>query len=164
MRALVYGGIGLGALWLQLTVAPLIAIAWVKPSFLLLTVLVAGLRWLDPWLFVYAAAAGLAQDVFSHGVLGIYGISFFAISFVARLAGTSIYEHNVVFNVLGVFGLSLAEGIIAVSVFNLLDPSVPWWGWLFGRVIPAALYNSLLSPLLFLGLERLERKLKWSPT
>lgn len=164
MKALSYAGLGLAALWLQLTVGDLLSIGWIRPDLLLLTVVLAGLRWMEPWLFVYGALAGLAQDVFSHGMLGVYGISFFFTAVASRITGAFIYENNLVVTMIAAFGLCLGEGLTSVTLLHLLDANVPWWGWVLGRVVPAAAYDSLLAPFVLYGLARLERWLKWSMT
>ena len=157
MKPWLYGGIGFCALWFQLSVSPHLALFGLKPNFLLLTVLVLGLRWKDRWLFLYAVGAGLALDVFSHGMLGLYGLSFFFIAFLARLAGGSIYENTWWITASLVFGLSLAEGIFSLTLFEIVAVETPWWSWLFGEVIPVSLYHALLSPLLLIGVARLEK-------
>lgn len=156
MRMLAYFGIGVSALWMQLALAPMLAIAGFKPNLLLVVVLVIGLRWFEPWLFIYAALTGLAHDSFSHGILGVYALSFFLVFFAARYAGLSIFDNSLLFTVLGVLGLSLMEGLISVTVFEYLDPSLPWWEWVLGKVIPGALFNSLLTPPIWYLLTRIE--------
>ena len=160
MKPWIYLGIGLGALWLQLTVFPYLSVFGIKPNLLLLTVLVLGLRWMAPWLFVYGSLAGIALDVFSHGMLGVYGISFFLISILSIYVGSSIYENTVWFTMAAVAGLTLAEGVISISIFEILDGATPWWQWLFRKVLPASIYHAVLAPFLVWGLARLERRLK----
>ena len=164
MKFLIYAGIGIATLWLQLTLAPLVALFGMKANLLLLTVLVIGLRWSDPWYFLYGAIAGLAADVFSHGVLGIYGTSYFLVALLARLTGVSVYENSLLFGLVGVFGLSLAEGLISLSLLELLDSTVPWWAWLLTTAILNAAFNSLWSPLAFFALGRLEHLMKTAET
>lgn len=156
MRPLALTGVGLGALWLQLSLSPLIAIAGFKPNLILVFMLVISLRWAGPWLFIYAALSGLAQDAFSHGLLGVYAFSFFLVFFPARQAGITVFEKNQIYAVVGVFILTLAEGLISVSVFEYLDPSVPWWNWMLGKVAPGAVFNSVLTPPVWYLLSRLE--------
>lgn len=156
MRLLALSGLGLAALWLQLSLAPLIAIAGFKPNLILVFMLVISLRWSGPWLFIYAVLSGLAQDAFSHGLLGVYAFSFFLVFFAARYAGMSVFEKNLIYAVVGVFVLTLVEGLISVSVFEYLDPSVPWWNWTLGKVAPGAVFNCLLTPPVWFLLSRLE--------
>ena len=162
MKPWLYLGMVLGSLWLQLTLAPHLALFGLKPNLMLLILLVVGIRWIDPWLFIPAITMGLAMDVFSHGVLGIYGISFLLISFLARYVGFLIYENSLWFTMVAVTGLSLAEGFISLSIFEILDGRFEWWNWLFRIVIPLAFYQGLLSSLLFYLLLKLEKVLKLS--
>lgn len=164
MKLWIYAGLGFGSLWLQVGVAPYLSVFGIKPDLMLLMLLVVALRWIEPWLFVYAALAGLALDVFSHGVLGVYGLSFFLVSFLARYVGFAIYENNVLFTMAAVAGLTLAEGVIAITIFELLDPTVPWWHWLLTVVLPLSLYHGLIAPFLMMGLIRLERLTKLGET
>ena len=157
MKFLIFTGIWIVTLWLQLSVAPLIDFYGYKPNLFLLTVVVIGMRNLDRWLFFYAMAAGLAFDVFSHGMLGIYGISFFAVFFLARFTGQTVYENNLLFGVAGVFGLTVVEELISISLLQILDPSVPWLTWVFRDIFPIAAYNGLLAPPALLATGRLER-------
>ncbi len=160
MKPWIYLAMGVGSLWLQLTVVPFAAVSGVKPNLMLLVVLLIALRWQEPWLFVFAAAGGLALDVFSHGVVGVYGISYFLISLLALYAGRSVYENNLWFTMGAVAGLTLLEGAIALAIFEVLDQATPWWSWLLRRVVPQAVYHGLLAPFLLYGLVRLERALK----
>jgi rod shape-determining protein MreD len=160
MKPWVFLAIGVGSLWLQLTVVPYAAISGLKPNLMLLAVLLLALRWQEPWLFVYAAIVGLALDVFSHGIVGVYAVSYFLVSLLALYAGRSVYENNLWFTMGAVAGLSLAEGVISSTIFELLDQSTPWWRWFFREVVPVSLYHGLLAPFLLYGLVRLERLLK----
>jgi rod shape-determining protein MreD len=161
MKVLIHVLIGVLGLWLQATVAPLIAVGGIRPNLLLVILLVLVLRWPSPWLFVFGALAGLALDSFSSGLLGVYAISFFAISVAARTAGGAIYENNLVSNVAVVFALTVLHGALALGLFKFLDPGVHWWWWMTTRVVPEALYNAVLAPLFFWAHDRLERHLQW---
>ena len=154
---MVYAGLGIASLWMQLTLAPVIGLFGATPNLMLLTVILVGIRWLDPWLFVYGALIGLAVDVLSHGYLGVFGISFFLVSFAARYAGVSMYENNIISTAIVVAGLSLLEGAISLTILEFLEPTVPWWLWLFQKVVPVSLYHGALGPLLVPALDALER-------
>lgn len=150
-------GIGVGSLWLQLAVASYGTFFGLKPNVMLLVLLLIALRRQEPWLFLYAAPAGLALDVFSHGMVGVYGISFFLVSLLASYAAKAVYEHNIWFTVGGVAGLSLAEGLISSTIFEILDPTTPWWSWFLNRVIPLAIFHGLLAPFLLYGFVQIGR-------
>ncbi len=161
MKVLVHGVIGVLGLWLQSTVAPSIAIAQIRPNAMLLTLIVLVLRWPSPWLFVYGALAGLALDSFSHGMLGVYAISFLLVALATRVAGDAIYENNLLSSLLAVFAMTVLHGGLALAIFKVLDAGTPWWWWMMTRVIPEGLYTAALAPLFFLAHEWLERRLRW---
>ncbi len=160
MKALAYTGLALLTLGLQITVIPSLSLWGIRPNIVLVTLLAVTLRWRGTFVFVYAAALGVALDSFSHGLLGIYGISFFAVTFAARMAGAAMYEDNVLSAAIAVFGLSLVEGLAFVSVFKVVDKQVGWWSWMFFRVLPGSLYNAACAPFVFLALAKLERWLR----
>lgn len=157
MRSLFAAAAGLVTFWIQVTLAPHLALFGVRPDFLLITVILFGMRWVHPGLYLYAAVAGLAQDSFSHGVLGVYGISFLCAGALANLAGLIIYEHNALFVTGAVLALTLIEGLLALTILQLLGSETAWLAWYFGRVLPQSLYHALLTPPALWGLRRLER-------
>jgi rod shape-determining protein MreD len=157
MKGALYAGLAFLALGLQITVVPNLSLWGVRPDLVLVTVLAVTIRWRDTFVFVYAAALGVALDSFTHGVLGVYGITFFAAAIAARFVGGAMYEDNLFSSAAAVFGLSLLEGIVFVSIFHGLDRQVPWWLWTLTRVVPEAFYNALLAPVVFIGIARLER-------
>ena len=160
MKGWIFLGLGIASLWLQLTVAPLASLFGVKPNLVLLTVVLAGLRWQDPWLFVYGALTGLGMDVFSHGNLGVYGTTFLLVSLLTLYTARSVYENNLWFTMLAVAGLTLAEGVMAITIFEILDPRTQWWDWLFKGAVPLAVYHGLLAPPARFFLLRAERQFR----
>jgi rod shape-determining protein MreD len=160
MRPLFAALAGVAAFWLQVTVIPSFALFGVHPNLPLMTVALFGMRWLHPGFFVYAALSGLALDSFSHGVLGVYGISFLITAALANVAGIAIYEQNPLFTALAVSVLTLAEGLVSLLVLSLLGSEVAWASWLLGRVLPLSIYHGALTPFLFRALRRLESALR----
>ena len=158
MKAFAYIGLWLLGVWLQVIVAPSFALWGYRPSFILLILAVLSLRWPSPWLFVYGALAGLAQDSFTHGVLGIYGMSFFAAAIGSRLVAGFIYDGSLPAAMAVILATGLIEGVATISIYEFMDPSTPWWRWLFSRILPTAFYTALWSPV-FLWLHgRIERR------
>ena len=150
---------GLVTFWLHVTLAPHVALFGVQPNLLLITVVILGLRWVHPAYFVFAALAGVAQDTFSHGLLGVYGVSFLLTGVLANMAGKLIFEHNLVFVGSVVWALTLAEGFLALALLQILGSETAWLTWFFGRVLPRSLYHAALAPVIYILLRRLERAL-----
>ena len=154
----VYTSYFVAALWLELVFGPLLSIGSSKPSLLLLTVLLLALRHTPPWIFILGTLAGLARDLFSHGLLGLYGISFFVTVILARWLGLMVYERNALFTFVAIGALATIEGGVALFLMNWMDPTVPWWGWLGTRVIPLALFHAVLAIPVAWAQEKLENR------
>jgi rod shape-determining protein MreD len=163
MRPLFAATVGLSTFWIQVTLAPHAAVFGVQPDLLLITVILLGMRWPHPGLYVYAALAGLAEDSFSHGLLGVYGISFLLTGALANLAGLLVYEQNLAIVSVVVLALTLAEGLIALTILHILGSETAWVTWYFGRVVPQAAYHALLTPLAMWGLRQRERPRRQNP-
>ena len=106
----------------------------------------------------------LEDPVLPFGQWLLGNLPSFLVALLARLTGVSVYENSLLFGLVGVFGLSFAEGLISLSLLELLDSTVPWWAWLLATAIPNAGYNSLWSPLAFFALGRLEHLMKTAET
>jgi rod shape-determining protein MreD len=163
MRPIHLASAGLAAFWLQVTLAPHLSVFDVRPNLLLLTVILLGIRWVHPGLYLYAALAGIAVDSFSHGLLGVYGISFLVTGALANLAGLLIYEQNALFVMAAVLALSLAEGLVSLMVLQSVGSEVAGIGWFFGATVPLALYHALLTPFILWGLRRVQHWSRFLP-
>ena len=152
--------VGVAAFWLQITIVPWLAPFDVKPNLLLVTVFVLALRWVHPWMFVYAALAGISQDAFSHGILGVYGLSFLAAAAMANLTGKLVFDQNILFTSLVVIGLSVLEGLISLMILDISGSRVAWVSWLFGRVLPQSLLQGLVTIPVIYGLNAARRLIK----
>ena len=148
---------GLVLLVLHVTVGNSLSISEIQPNLLLFTVVYFGLRVANPWVFLFAAFLGLGQDVFSHGILGVNAIAFTLVYYLARGVRHGVYANTVLLAALLVVGLCLVGGLFATALLHMLDDSIPWWNWVFTRVLPEALYTGLLTPIPFLFWHRLER-------
>lgn len=164
MRPLFAAAVGLVVFWIQVTLAPHLAVFGVQPDLLLITVILFGVRWVHPGLYLYAALTGLALDSFSHGILGVYGISYLITAGLANGAGLLIYEQNTLFLSGTVLGLTLAEGLVALTILQLLGSETAWVSWYFGRVLPQSVYHALLTPPALWALRRLERLTRHLPS
>lgn len=158
MKVLVYLGMGVVTLWLQLTMVPIVSIFGTHPNLPLLTVMLVALRWLDPWVFIFGALVGVGMDVFSHGLLGVFGISYFLVAIASRVSGIAVYENNWLSTALLVVALSVLEGVLSLIILEALDPGIPWWLWLFQKVVPVSLYHGALAPLLVPAIDWIEQR------
>ena len=159
LKLFLYALLGGTAVWIQ---SSLLLRWWplgVKPNLPLLVVIVLSTHWKDRWVFVFGALLGVSMDLLSHGTPGVYGVSFFLTALCGRWLGLAIYELNALTVLSAVLGLSLLEGLTALSLLAALESDALPWDWLlFHLILPAAVYQAPLGWLLSLALRR------WSET
>lgn len=142
-------------MWLQLAFAPWIALGQIKPSFPLLFVIL--IAWHGgPGVVLPAGLLGLAQDVFSHGLLGVYGLSYALSSLFAWRGALLLGSRNVWTLIVVVFVISLVESGLSALILNGLETRIPFWRTFGGAYLPSAIYNALLTPLCMWIWNRLE--------
>ncbi|MDH4224826.1 MAG: rod shape-determining protein MreD [Deltaproteobacteria bacterium] len=156
MKSISLGLMGFFLVWLHVSAAHQFSIWGVKPNLLLMGVIIAGLRWMNPWVLMYAAFAGLVEDTYSHSLLGVYGLSFLATVVVAYYAGRSLFEQNILFMMLAVVGITLFEGLLAITLLRMVEGDVPGLKWFFSRTLPVALYHGALTPLFIFSVRKWE--------
>ncbi len=137
----------------------------VRPDIILILVVYAA--------FFYGAAAGLItgftlgllEDILSGSTLGLFTLSK---SLVGYLSGNTVSQmalNNPVNQFIMVLGLSLTEGALVWLILMFSQPNPPdTQQMLLLTVLPQALYNALLAPLVMLVAERFDssRRVRYS--
>ncbi len=139
---------GVLALWLQVGLAPVLSNLGVHLSWLLLVslfwVLYDGKRGIS----YFALVMGLCADSLSHGVLGVYGFSFFVTALLGRYMNRWFYTNQSIFVAIAIILLSTLEHTISLSLFVWLDPTLEISGLLMTYFLPSILAQGLLGALL----------------
>ena len=148
----------LGALALvQSTLLPLIAILGVQPDLVLLAVmswtllrgLVEGLVW--------AFVGGLWLDLLSGGPFGLSSLVLVLVVFLLSLLEASLFREHIVLVMMIAIGIGLSHGVLYLLLLRLGGYSVATLTALWRIVLPASLYTSLLTPVVFPPLRWLHR-------
>lgn len=148
----------LGALLIQTTFAPSLAILGTVPNFLLVGVVVMA--------FVYGSAqgtmigfvAGLAYDLIGTATVGPMALTLTLTGFAAGMLQEQIFAAGWLLpvSVLGV--TSLLTETLYLSILLLLGERLSFGTALLTRALPGALYAMFIGVLLFPFLSRLVRK------
>jgi rod shape-determining protein MreD len=111
--------------------------------------LLRGAREGSLWGFV----TGLAVDILSGGPFGAATLSLMMVGFVSGLARGSVFAGHLVFPVATMFLTTVLYDLGLLSLIGLSGRTVSWMDTLFRIILPSALLNALLMPLVF-GLMR----------
>ncbi|MCL2026823.1 MAG: rod shape-determining protein MreD [Leptospirales bacterium] len=99
---------------------------------------------------------GLLHDCISLSPLGLLAFPKMALGFVAGMLGREIFKNNLPTIMLLMFIASLAKGIITLMLcYAFSEASV---SQVITVILPEAVYNSFLSPIIFILLDKLFAK------
>lgn len=161
MKILLKGAIIIVALVIQLTLINLVTILGVKPDLIMVVVVVFSLRKGEKEGIISGFTSGLLQDIFSTGLLGINALAKTVIGFTCGIIKEKIFHEHILF-IIPIITF-IASFIQSILVFLLLrafgiDYNLVWS--LKQIALPEALYSSLLSPFIFLAINKLFQMIK----
>jgi rod shape-determining protein MreD len=110
------------------------------------------------------AIGGVFQDVASNATLGHHVLCNVIVGYAAaRVASRMITEHPAAKTAL-VFSAAIAFGLLFVAIAYVQDPSTAALNGIIVRVVPAAFYTALFTPVMFFLLDRVfrRRKREWT--
>lgn len=161
MRILLKGAIIVVALLIQLTLINSITILGLKPDLIMVVVVVFSLLRGAKEGTVSGFASGLLQDIFSTGLLGMNALAKTVIGFFCGIIKEKIFREHILF-IIPVITF-IASFIQSILMFLLLRAFGIEYGlaWSLKQVaLPEALYSSLLSPFIFLVINKLFQTIK----
>ena len=143
---------------LQATVVPVIPYLGIRPDLVLLLVLawtmVRGIKEGA----IAALIGGLALDIFSPLPLGTHALAMLVIIVPVGWLGAPFYRGNLVFPIGGAFLATLIYNVILLGLSTLLGQNILWGGLLWRVVLPMALIEATLMPIVYWMLDRIDRR------
>jgi rod shape-determining protein MreD len=123
------------------------AIGGAKPDLALAALFVIGLLTGPVEAAIAGMGIGLLQDIASASLIGFSGLTRGLVGLGAGLLGKRFIDSSspAVVPFLAVF--SLAEGLLISSFLQVTDGAVPFFSMIAGRLLPQAIYTSLLGLL-----------------
>jgi rod shape-determining protein MreD len=161
MKILLKGAIIVVALLIQLTLINSITILGLKPDLIMIVVVVFSLLKGGKEGTISGFVSGLLQDIFSTGLLGINALAKTVIGFTCGIFKEKIFYEHILFLIPVItFVASFMQSIL---MFLLLRSFGIEYGlaWSIKQIaLPEALYSSLLSPFIFLAINKLFQTIK----
>ena len=161
MKILLKGAIIVVAIVIQLTLINSITILGLKPDLIMVIVVVFSLLKGTREGSVSGFASGLLQDIFSAGLLGINALVKTVIGFACGALKEKIFLEHILFLIPVI--TFIASFLQSILIFFLLRAFGIEYSlaWSFKQVaLPEALYSSLLSPFIFLVINKLFQTIK----
>jgi len=161
MKILLKGAIIVVALLIQLTLINSITILGLKPDLIMVVVVIFSLLKGEKEGTISGFASGLLQDIFSTGLLGINALVKTVIGFTCGILREKIFHEHILFLIPVI--TFIASFIQSILIFFLLRTFGIEYNliWSLKQVaLPEALYSSLLSPFVFLAINKLFQLIK----
>ena len=150
LNLLIVGLMLIGA-FLNIVLNSYVQLGSLKINWILIIMLVLTFRHsshLIPFLGIFA---GLICDALSHGIMGLYAISFFVTLLLARLLNKLFYA-NTFFTVgLAVLSISVFEGWISILLLGMLGTEINQSSLVLSTVLPLSVLHGLGAPVILLG-------------
>ena len=150
LNVLVVGLMLIGAL-LNIVLNSYLQLGSLKINWILIIMLVLTFRHsthLIPFLGIFA---GLICDALSHGIMGLYAISFFVTLLLARLLNKLFYANTFYTVSLAVLSMSVFEGWISISILGMLGTEINQSSLVLSTVLPLSVLHGLGAPVILLG-------------
>jgi rod shape-determining protein MreD len=144
---------------LQATIVPHLAIWGVFPDLPVLIVASWGLLRGKVEGSLWGFIAGVAVDLFSGAPFGAATLSLMAVGFVSGLGKTSALRAHVTLPVLMVFLTTILSSTTFLLILLISGQSMVWLDSLLRIVLPSAVLNALITPVIFGGMRWLNTRL-----
>ncbi|MEE8564117.1 MAG: rod shape-determining protein MreD [Atribacterota bacterium] len=161
MKIMLKGAIIVVALLIQLTLINSITILGLKPDLIMVVVVVFSLLKGEKEGTISGFASGLLQDIFSTGLLGINALAKTVVGFTCGILKEKMFSEHILFLIPVI--TFIASFMQSILMFLLLRAFGLEYGlaWSLKQIaLPEALYSSLLSPFVFLAINKLFQTIK----
>lgn len=161
MKILFKGAIIVVALVIQLTLINSVTILGLKPDLIMVVVVVFSLRKGEKEGTISGFASGLLQDIFSTSLLGINALAKTVIGFTCGILKEEIFHEHILFIIPVItFIASFMQSILIFLLLRAFGIEYKLAWSLKQIALPEALYSSLLSPFIFLAINKLFQMIK----
>ena len=125
-----------------------IQIGGLKINWILIFMLILAFRHSKLAIGFVGILAGLTVDALSHGIMGLYGTSFFLTLLLTSQMKKFFYANSFIAVSLAVFSISIFEGLISLSILGMFEPELELSVHMLTSTLPLALLQGLMTPII----------------
>ena len=142
----------------QTTLSPRLAILGVQPNVVLLVVLSWSMLQGGREGMLWGFGGGVFLDLLSGAPFGTSALSLLLVGFLAGLGEASVFRTSLSFPLIVSFASSLLHDVVFLAILWVMGWTVDWATSLWRLVLPAAVLNTALMPLVYGSLGHLHRR------
>lgn len=148
----------LAAAIIQASFVPALGFVSVRPDLVLQLVVIwavmRGVRQALPWAFV----GGMLLDLLSGAPMGTASLALVLVAFCSSVGEISVFRSNLLLPIVTVFWASVLYYLIFLFLLRSHQYPIDWLATLRQTVVPNAILNTLLAPLPYALLSRIEQR------
>ena len=141
-------GLMLIGVWLSIVFNNYVQFGGLKVNWLLMFMLILTFRHSKLLIVFLGMLAGLMMDALSHGIIGLYGTSFFLTLLLIIQVSKLFYANTFLAVSLAVFSMSIFEGWISLSIIDMFEPGLELSTNLLTSTLPVAILQGLMTPII----------------
>ena len=135
-------------LWLNIVFNHYVQIVGLKINWILIFLLIQTFRQLNLGIAFFGILAGLILDVLSHGIMGLYGTSFFLTLLITTQIKKVFFANTFTSISLAVFSMSIIEGLISSSILSIFEPELEISNLMLSATLPLSLLQGAITPVI----------------
>lgn len=142
---------------LQTTLVPVFLPGPVRPDLMLMVVVGWGVVHGSGQAALWGLVGGFLLDLFSGAPFGLHSLSLGAVGWLADTLQTNFFRSNILIPLATILVASLLYHFAQAAVMQTLNYTINWASYSFNVVLPTAILNTALMPLVYWILRRLDR-------
>jgi len=142
----------LAAFVLQTTIVPHLKVYGVQPDLILVVVVIYAFNQGPVAGSVAGFFGGLLEDLVLIRGVGLNVLCKTIVGYLGGLVERALFADNVFLIMIAIFVATILNQIIYGALIYLLGERVLFWPTFLGLVLPSALYNALLAPIVYYSL------------
>lgn len=141
-------GLMLIGVWLNIVFNNYVQIGGLKFNWILILMVILAFRHSKLIIGFVGILAGLIMDALSHGIMGLYGTSFFLTLLLISHLNKLFYANTFFAVSLAVLIMSIFEGWISISILGVFEPGFDLSNHLLTLTLPLAFLQGLITPII----------------
>lgn len=141
----------------QILLTPYLHLFGYKLNWVLMILVILAFQQNSRFISFLAIFAGICCDVLSHGMIGVYGISFLIVILITHWLSSWFYSQTLLLMTIVFFSLTLLEGFFSFTLLEWSDEEFRWSSNLIKITLPQAIIHGFIGPILMKGLHFMEQ-------
>lgn len=141
----------------QTTLIPLFFPGPVRPDLMLMLVVGWGVVNEKGQAALWGLTGGILLDLMSGTPFGLHAVSLGAIGFLADTLQSNFFRANILIPLAAIFVATLMVDVAQAAALQLFGYPINWAYATLNVILPTAILNTALMPLMYWGLRRLDR-------